>query len=66
MLQNILFQINLIFIHQRILKKIIHNCFLNIHHIIMISEGLCDTVDWSNDAENCHNIDKILLFFWYF
>ncbi len=22
------------------------------HHIIMISEGSCDTEDWSNDAEN--------------
>ena len=22
------------------------------HHIRMISEGSCDTEDWSNDAEN--------------
>ena len=22
-------------------------------HIRMISEGSCDTEDWSNDAENC-------------
>jgi len=22
------------------------------HHIIMISEGSCDSEDWSNDAEN--------------
>ncbi len=26
--------------------------FLQISILIMISEGLCDTEDWSNDAEN--------------
>jgi len=26
----------------------------------MISEGSCDTEDWSNDAENsCHSMNKI-------
>jgi len=24
----------------------------NYQHIVMISEGSCDTEDWSNDAEN--------------
>jgi len=29
-------------------------------HIRMISEGSCDTEDWSNDAENsCHSMNKI-------
>jgi len=28
-------------------------CFLSSnHHIRLISEGSCDTEDWSNDAEN--------------
>ncbi len=25
----------------------------------MISEGLCDTEDWSNDAENSANPDEV-------
>ncbi len=30
-------------------------CFLsNKSDIIIISEGLCDTEDWSNDAKNDH------------
>ncbi len=28
-------------------------------HIIMISEGSCDTEDWSNDAENTALITEI-------
>jgi len=45
-------------IHQKILKKCINNqiylilCWSSNHHIRMISEGSCDTEDWSNDAEN--------------
>ncbi len=30
----------------------IDNNWVSNHHIIMISEGSCDTEDWSNDAEN--------------
>jgi len=29
------------------------------HQIRMISELSCDTVDWSNDAENCFAITRI-------
>ncbi len=25
----------------------------------MISEGSCDTEDWSNDAENLHHMNKL-------
>ncbi len=56
-------------IHQRILKKM-YSTVLNIdnnnnvswaanQHIIMISEGSCDTEDWSNDAENTALIAEI-------
>ncbi len=32
-------------------------------HIIIISDGSCDTEDWSNDAENSalHQINKLYL-----
>ncbi len=47
------------YIHQIILKMFPHHsidnnkCFLSTNqHIRMISEGSCDTGDWSNDAEN--------------
>ncbi len=51
-------------IHQRNLKKNILSCFQHNNnnnkkkiwtanqYIRMISEGSCDTEDWSNDAEN--------------
>ncbi len=43
-----------------------HNSFNieNINqHIIIISDGSCDTEDWSNDAENSalHQINKLYL-----
>ncbi len=34
----------------KIIKQ--HNSFIIYQHIRMISEGSCDTEDWSNDAEN--------------
>ena len=35
------------------------------HHIRMISEGSCDTEDWSNDAENSALITGINYFIKY-
>ncbi len=32
-------------------------------HIIMISEGSCDTEDWSNDAENSALLHRNKLYF---
>jgi len=41
------------------------SCFFKAanHHIRLISEGSCDTEDWSNDAENSalHNTNKLHL-----
>ncbi len=34
-----------------------------IQHIIMISEGSCDTEDWSNDAENTALLHRNKLYF---
>ncbi len=40
-------------IHQRIkLSSTTVSTLILIQHIKMISEGSCDTEDWSNDAEN--------------
>jgi len=75
-IQNISIQINSYFelsIHQRILRKyevaqlfstliIVRNvsCASN-HQIRMISEGSCNTEDWSTDAENVvlHHRNKL-------
>ncbi len=60
----------LLFIHQRILKKVsgskknikqqkpFPTLIIN-QNIILISEGSCDTEDWSNDAENSTLITEI-------
>jgi len=72
-------QINELSIHKIIVKKHQcvhrnikqHNWFIIImnvswapnQHIIMISEGSCDTVDWSNDAELSFAIAGINLHF---
>ncbi len=37
--------------HKKKLMIIKEEMFLEHQHIIMISEGSCDTEDWSNDAE---------------
>ena len=63
-------------IHQIILKKnIVHKYFVQLYtinvswaadqHIRMISEGSCDTEDWSNDAENSALITGINYFIKY-
>ncbi len=41
---------------------IIHVYWAPDQYMRMISEGLCDTEDWSNDAENSdlHHINKLL------
>jgi len=72
MLQKCLFQINAVIliiyfflIHQKI--GFHENIFQHIfswaanQHIRMISEGSCDTEDWSNDAENSalHHRNKL-------
>jgi len=52
-------------IHQRILKNcliIINVSWATNHHIRMISEGSCDTEDWSNDAENSALLTGIMTF----
>jgi len=49
-----LFQINVVLLNFQILKEF-SKCILSStanHHIRMISEGTCDTEDWSNDTEN--------------
>ncbi len=67
MLQKILFQINAVlsnFLLKKILNKKMYHSFhksklvifndsrASNQHIRMISEGSCDTEDWSNDVEN--------------
>ncbi len=49
-------------LHFLCIKKIIIDSFVFLaanQHITMISEGLCDTADWSNDAENSAYITGI-------
>ncbi len=36
---------------KKIIETTVSTLIIN-QHIIMISEGSCDTEDWSNDAEN--------------
>ncbi len=38
-------------------------CWAANQHIVMISEGSCDTEDWSNDAENSAAHHKYKLHF---
>ncbi len=50
--------------HGRTVFNIDHNekCFVSWaanQHIRMISEGSCDTEDWSNDAENFASQEQI-------
>ena len=68
MLQKIIFQINAVLLNFLFIKEswkkknIVHKYFVQLYtinvswaanqHIRMISEGSCDTEDWSNDAEN--------------
>ena len=80
MLQKIIFQINAVllnflFIKESWKKNIVHKYFVQLytinvswaadHHIRMISEGSCDTEDWSNDAENSALITGINYFIKY-
>ncbi len=65
-------------IHQKIMYKMYHASWENTEHstftirngvwstnqhITMISEGSCDSEDWSNDAENLTGINNIFKYF---
>ena len=77
MLQKIIFQINELLnflFNKEYWEKCVHKYFVQLytnvswaadHHIRMISEGSCDTEDWSNDAENSALITGINYFIKY-
>ena len=74
MLKKNIFEINAVLLNFTLIKafwkKNLYTTVFNIennntyllsinHHIRMISEGSCDTEDWSNDAENSTLITEI-------